>query len=110
MPDPMKNIQVVDDAANCTFSLFQVNEREFAVLFPAPGQDVQFAEDLGPDAKSILAKVWQRPIRKADARGIHGTLFFGLPRYREIFPGKREDSVNPMAINEAQRRLFARRF
>ena len=30
----MKNIQVIDGAANATFSIFQATEDEFAVIFP----------------------------------------------------------------------------
>lgn len=104
----MKNIQVIDGASNCTFSIFQATDREFALLFAA-GQDIQFAEDLPHGkVKDALARLWQRPIRKTEAQGIHGTLFFGLPRYRAVFPDKREDSAISSAINAAQRRLFAR--
>jgi len=28
----MKNIQVIDGAANCTFSIFQATDEEFALL------------------------------------------------------------------------------
>jgi hypothetical protein len=107
----MKNIQVIDGAANCTFSIFQATDEEFALIFPAPGQDVQFAEDLQvlsswASIDSALQRIWDRPVRKRDASGIHGTLFFELERYREIFPAMREDSVDGSAINEAQRQLF----
>jgi hypothetical protein len=41
----MKNIQVIDGALNCTYSLFAATEKEFAHLFP--GQtDVAFADEL----------------------------------------------------------------
>jgi hypothetical protein len=42
----MKNIQIIDGAANCTFSIFQATEAEFSLLFPAAGQDIQYAEYL----------------------------------------------------------------
>jgi hypothetical protein len=29
----VKNIQVIDGAVNCTFSIFQATDQEFAVLF-----------------------------------------------------------------------------
>jgi hypothetical protein len=35
--------------------------------------------------------------------GIHGTLFYELERYKMVFRRKCEDSVDPYAINEAQR-------
>lgn len=69
------------------------------------------AEDLTgrPDSKDIeaaLNRTWQRPIRKRDAMGIHGMSFYQLQRYKQWYPRKREDTVVPLAINDAQRRLF----
>jgi hypothetical protein len=46
----MKNIQVIDGALNCTFSIFQATDEEFLLLFPDPRQDIQYAEDL-PDSQ-----------------------------------------------------------
>jgi hypothetical protein len=104
----MKNIQVIDGALNSTFSIFQATDEEFALFFPEPGQDIQFAEDLDPRVAETLGAnpIWERPIRKRDAQGIHGTLFFGLERYKNVYHDKREDRVDPSAVNEAQRRLF----
>jgi hypothetical protein len=109
----MKNIQVIDGAVNTTFSIFQATDEEFALLFPAPGQDLQYAEDLAAlpgqqKVKAALRRIWERPIRKRDAVGIHGTLLYQLERYKEWYPEKREDAVVPSAINAAQRRLFGR--
>ena len=107
----MKNIQVIDGALNCTFSIFQATEEEFALLFPDPRQDIQYAEDLTllspqEDVEAALGRIWERPIRKQDALGIHGTLFSGLERYKTYYRGNREDAVDPSALNQAQRRLF----
>jgi hypothetical protein len=104
----MKNIQVIDGAANCTFSIFQATDEEFASLFPGPGQEIQFAEDLDPRIAQTLraSPIWQRPIRKRDANGIHGTLFFQLERYKDVYREMREDGVDPRAVNAAQRNLF----
>ena len=107
----MKNIQVIDGALNCTFSIFEATDEEFALLFPEPGQEIQFAEDFGDllsqeEVASTLNRIWERPIRKRDVRGIHGTLFYGLDRYKNIYREKREDGVDPRSLNAAQRRLF----
>ena len=107
----MKNIQVIDAALNCTFSIFQATEEEFPLLFPDPRQDIQYAEDLTllsrrEDVETTLGRIWQRPIRKQDALGIHGTLFSGLERYKTYYREKREDAVDPSVVNQAQRRLF----
>jgi hypothetical protein len=42
----MKNIQIIDGAENCTFSIFQATEEEFQVIFPKADQDIEFSEDL----------------------------------------------------------------
>ena len=105
----MKNIQVIDGALNCTFSIFQATDEEFALLFPAPKQEIQVAEDLDHTEEEIAAalnRIWERPIRKRDAIGVHGTLFYGLDRYKSTYRGKREDEVDPLALNAAQRRLY----
>jgi hypothetical protein len=76
----MKNVQVIDGALNCTFSIFAATDEEFSRLFPEAGQEVQFAEDLAnlpvaDELPAILNRIWQRPVRKRDVHGIHGTLF-----------------------------------
>ncbi len=106
----MKNIQIIDAALNATFSVFQATDDEFDVIFPN-GQDIELVEDLvarlGEDeAGSALTPVWNRPILKRHAQGIHGTLFFGWSDRRAHLPNtKREVDWDEGAINEAQRRL-----
>jgi hypothetical protein len=107
----MKNIQIIDGALNCTFSIFQATEAEFLMIFPEAGQDIQYAEDLfdaDGQLRQALTALWQRPIRKQDAMGIHGTLFYGLQRYKKWYPNNREDAVEATCINTAQRELFGR--
>ena len=92
----MKNILVTDAAQNCSFSVCAVQEEDFAILFRAPGQDVEFVEDLiarigGAEAGRVVLRSTTRRIHKRDAVGIHGTLFFGFPERRKHFPNKRED-------------------
>ena len=107
----MKNIQVIDGALNCTFSIFQASDEEFALLFPEVGQEIQYAEDLLklPHQEQITAaleRIWQRPIRKRDVRGIYGTLFYELECYKKYYKLKREDGIDALSVNAAQRRLF----
>jgi len=107
----MRNIQVIDGAQNSTFSIFQATREEFALLFPEPQQDIQYAEDLAllsqqDEIDAACRRIWERPIRKRDALGIHGTLFYELERYKTYYRAKREDAIDPSAVNQAQRRLF----
>lgn len=108
----MKNIQIIDGAANATFSVFQATDEEFAAIFP-DGRDIELVEDLiervGEEAAgSVLMPVWSRPILKRDALGIHGTLFYDNDHRRDhIPPSKREVDWADSSVNQAQRNLFA---
>lgn len=92
----MKNVQVIDGAENCKYSVYEFTDGEFEKVFPAPGQDVEFIEDvierLGEkQAGMLLAPVWKRIKRKAETVGIHGTLFYELrERKKKFYPTKRE--------------------
>jgi hypothetical protein len=95
----MKNILVIDGAENCSFSVCLVDDEDFAEIFPARGQDIEFIEDLVERvgkhrAGQLVQRATTRRIYKRDAMGIHGTLFFGLPERRKYFPNKREDDVD----------------
>lgn len=106
----MKNIQVIDAAENCTYSIFQATAAEFDLIFPETGQDIAYAEDLheksGDAARTTLDAIWQRPIEKTRAMGIHGTLFFGMRHRTKFYKSKRERDVDPAAISEAQRLMY----
>ena len=108
----MRNILIVDGAINATFSVFQATEEEFRAIFP-DDRDMEIAEDFVErvgeiHATEILTPIWQRPILKRDANGIHGTLFYDTPQgHRRHLPkSKREVDWDDSAVNEAQRRLF----
>lgn len=94
----MKNVQLIDGADNCTYSIYAFTDEEFLKIFPAPEQDVEFIEDalerLGTEAlDETLEKVWARPVRKPDVVGIHGTLFYELDRKKRFYPSKSERDV-----------------
>jgi hypothetical protein len=91
----VKNILVIDAAQNCSFSVCAVEDDDFAILFPALGQDIEFTDDLTArigevEAGRVVLRSTTRRIRKKDAIGIHGTLFFGFAERRKHFPNKRE--------------------
>lgn len=107
----MKNIQVIDGAANATFSIFQATDEEFAAIFPE-GRDIEIADELierlgDVEAERVLSPLWERPILKREADGIHGTLFYDANERREFLPkSKREVDWDERYVNEAQRALF----
>ena len=93
----MKNVQVVDEALNCTYSIFAAEDDEFEMLFPG-GTDVEFNDDLfqrlgKARAADVLGRLWTRPVDKKSVVGIHGTLFFGMPHKKKYYPTKREDEM-----------------
>lgn len=110
----MKNIQIIDNAANATFSVFQATDAEFDAIFP-DGRDIEIAEDLferlgEAKARSVIEPIWERPILKRDALGLHGTIYYGWLDRRKYLPAsKREVDLvdsDPWGLNDAQRRLF----
>lgn len=95
----MKNIQVIDGAENCSFSICLVDDKDFTAIFPARGQDIEFAEDLAKRlgskrAGELISRSTTRRIRKKGAVGIHGTLFFQMANRRKYFPNKRDDDID----------------
>ena len=86
----MKNIQIIDGADNTTFSLFQAKEAEFAAIF-LDESEMTLIEDViqllgGEETSHVLGPIWDRPILKRDAVGIHGTLFYDSEHRREHLP------------------------
>ena len=109
----MKNIQIIDRADNATFSVFQATEDEFSAIFPGEGQDIELIDDLiervgQTRVEDLMQQIWQRPVLKRDAQGIHGTLYYEYADRRRYLPvSKREVDWDESAINAAQRQLFA---
>ncbi len=112
----MKNVQIIDGAENCTFSVFEFTDQQFSIIFSTKGQDLAFAEELETRlsaAQLVIAfeGVWNRPADKQQIQGLHGTIFYGFSEKRHVFPAtRRECDWDDQAVNEAQRQLnFIRR-
>ena len=94
----MKNVQVIDGSQNCTYPIYQFTEKQFALIFPGQNQDIEFASDLtarlsDQDQDTAFEGAWDRPIRKTQAQGIDGTLFYGLDHKKVYYPNKSERDV-----------------
>lgn len=105
------NIQLIDGARNCTYSIFSIDVAGFRKIFPDPHQDIEFAEDFfarvgEEEAIATLEPMWRRPIMKRSANGIHGTLFFECLFQKEFYRHKRECDVIESSVNKHQRELF----
>jgi len=96
----VKNIQVIDGATNCVYDVFAATEEEFAVIFPL-GQDIAFVDEVcgREDQRTldeIFERIWKRRLPKAEAMGIHGTLFYELGFKKVFYPTRRdEEAINP---------------
>ena len=94
----MKNVQIIDGANNCTYDIYSFTDGEFSIIFPEPGQNVEFIEDVSErvgdeQLGKILAPVWKRFVNKADVVGIHGTLFYQLQYKKKYYPTKKEEEM-----------------
>lgn len=94
----MKNVQVIDGAMNCTYSIYAFSDEEFKLTFPDDGQDIAFIEDvverLGDlETGKLLKPVWEREVKKPEVRGIHGTLFYELAYKKEYYPTKKSEEM-----------------
>jgi hypothetical protein len=96
----MKNIQVIDGADNCAYDIFAATDQEFALVFPS-GEDVAFIDEVlkrGPKEalEAAFDRLWKRRLRKAEATGIHGVLFYELEHKKQYYPTRRdEEAENP---------------
>ncbi len=96
----MKNILIIDGADNCVYDIFAATDSEFDLVFPT-GQDIAFIDEVMArcpkgELNEAFNRIWQRPIRKAEAMGIHGTLFYELEHKKQYYPTRRDsDARNP---------------
>jgi hypothetical protein len=92
----MKNIQVIDGAINCAYDIYGATAEDFALIFPQPGQDIQFIEDLAIGHEAInraLIRLWNNRLDKKNVQGIHGTLFFDLEAKKTFYPDRQETDL-----------------
>ncbi len=110
----MKNVQIIDGADNCTFSIFQFSDEQFEIIFGADGQNIAFIDEVAlaissDQYKNAFESVWDRPILKHEIAGLHGTLFYGYGDRKAHFPkSRRERDWDYRSINYAQRALNAK--
>ena len=83
----MKNIQIIDGANNCVYDIFAATDEEFFMIFQN-GADIAFIDEIHKrnDKKldAVFDRIWKRRIKKKDANGIHGIIFYGLEFKKKI--------------------------
>ena len=103
----MKNIQIIDDAVNGSFSIYSIPNRVFQQLFPQPGQDVEFIEDVvrrvgEKKAGELMKYTWNSRQEKYSLNGLHGTLFIRMANRKVFYPNKMESHLD---IPEIQKHI-----
>ena len=103
----MKNIQVIDGAINCVYDIFAATDEEFSLIFPND-TNIAFSDEIFERAKrkrqskkllTVMENLWKRPVRKSEANGIHGIIFYQLEIKKQFYPTRKdEEAVNP-AVN-----------
>lgn len=95
----MKNIQVIDEAINCTYDIFSIDDEGFHQIF-AGDTDVEFEDDLfsrlgDEQARTLLNRLWKSREDKKNVTGIHGTLFFGdfCEDKKPFYPTKKDSEM-----------------
>ena len=106
----MKNIQIIDNADNSTYSIFQATDEEFAEIFTKPNQDIIFSEEIKNTKRigSIFNEIWKRPVLKQNAMGIHGMILYHSAHRRKYYPkSRRLIDMDDSAVNDFERELHA---
>ncbi len=106
----MKNIQIVVDAEDATYSIFQATEEEFSLIFSMPNQDIKFAEEIEDSTKmdAIFIAIWCRPLLKKDAMGIHGTIFYHASHRSEFYPqSRRMIDMDDTSLGASESQMYA---
>lgn len=96
----MKNIQVIDGAENCVYDIFSATDEEFSLIF-REGTDIAFIDEVyeqgnAKELDSAFSSIWNRRIRKVDAMGIHGLLFYENDQKKKYYPIRTDEgAINP---------------
>jgi hypothetical protein len=96
----MKYIQVIDGAQNCVYDIFAATDEEFVLVFP-DGTDIAFIDEVYATGNrdlldSTFKNIWGRRVKKSEAKGIHGIIFYELEKKKVYYPSRKdEEAVNP---------------
>ncbi len=96
----MKNIQIIDGALNAVYDIFAATDDEFDLIFKND-TDIAFIDEVykGGDEEVLdiaFDNIWKRRVRKRDAMGIHGIIFYELDHKKVYYPTRRdEEAINP---------------
>lgn len=100
----MKNIQIIDGAVNCVYDIFAATDEQFDLIFPA-GTDIAFIDEVYDRSDEVsldatFSEMWNRPVKKKQVVGIHGTLFYEFEQKKKYYPSRKDDeAVNPDGSN-----------
>ena len=96
----MKNILIIDGAENSAYDIFMATDEEFILIFP-DDTDIAFIEEVYEKGDRLaldfaFSEIWKRRIKKRDANGIHGIIFYELKNKMVYYPTRKdEEAINP---------------
>lgn len=93
----MKNIQIIDGALNCVYDIFSCSDDDFAAIFP-DDTNIAFIDEVLEKSgnERVVSRLWCNPVKKAQANGIHGILFYQMDYKKKFYPTRRdEEAINP---------------
>lgn len=96
----MKNIQIIDGAINCVYDIFAATDEEFALIYPDETNIAFIDEVMSRNDDAVIdeafQRIWFRPVKKSEAMGIHGLLFYEFEEKKQYYPTRRdEEAINP---------------
>lgn len=102
----MKNIQIIDGAENCVYDIFSVPDEYFDMIFPDQ-TDIAFIDEVyercssnAEDLDVIFAEIWKQPLKKSDANGIHGILYYDMDHKKIYYPTRKDsEAINPGGVH-----------
>jgi len=108
----VKNVMIVDGAANCSYDVFAMSDDDFDVIFP-DGTDIAFIEEVGErESQTVLdplfRRLWACPVLRSKARGIHGILFYELAAKMRYYPTRRDSDLDASGRSVLVRTELAR--
>lgn len=101
----MKNVMLIDEAPNCAYDIFEIEDRIFDLIFPQKDQNIEFLEDVlsrcdQSEIDIIFSNFNKNPKIKSLIIGIHGILFSELKNQKsKFYPNKRDSDLDGWGRN-----------
>ena len=98
----LKYVQLIDNSRSCTHDICEIEADVFKIVFPAPGQNIEFSRDIRRRLRRSKTNELFRELRgnlvdKKTIPRIDGTLFFKLDVKKKYYPTKKDKELAPFS-------------